>query len=214
MFRFIFRKGEEEVLEEVMENGLDSDQLLSINEHSPLNGERRNLQKNTQGDSPYSSDLLQIDLVRYSKGAYDMMGKLYFHGHFQCFTLEGNVAGEEESFFLPAGLYEVTLNSHGGKNAAYGFRYQHMHRGMLHILRGQDFPFPCIHQGNRYTDRKGSILVGKIPIHEKELSMRRELWFSDESYKKIYPELAGHLLEGGKVQLWIREEFQPLLPGS
>ena len=120
--------------------------------------------------------------------------------------------GEDGSVYLPEGIYEVGLKTMGGKNATYYYRYQDMHRGMLHIQRGNDFPFSIIHEGNRYTDRKGSVLVGSIPVLEEELAARRELWFSDEAYAKIYPELADHLMKGGRIQLWIREEFQPLLP--
>ncbi len=210
MFRFIFRRGEELFEEEVLENGHDSERLLSIGEELPTNGKH----EKEPEEPPIFTDLMQVDLVRYSKGAYDILGKLYFKGHFQCFTLEGNLLGEEEGIFLPEGVYEIVLREGGGKNVAYAFRYKNMHQGMLQILRGEEFPYAYLHEGNTYTDRRGSILLGKIPLHEKDLGRRRELWFSNESYAHVYPEIAGHLLNGGKVQLWIREEFQPLLPNS
>ncbi|MEM6631778.1 MAG: DUF5675 family protein [Bacteroidota bacterium] len=208
MFRFIFRKGGEELEGQLEGNGQDSEHLLSLQE-ADLDEGILELHQNGQNGQP---ELLQVDLIRYSQGAYDILGKMYFNGHFQCFTLEGNVLGDEGTVYLPRGIYEVGLKTKGGKNATYFFRYQDMHRGMLHIQRGKDFPFSVIHEGNRYTDRKGSILVGSIPVQEKELGTRRELWFSDEAYAKIYPELADHLMKGGRIQLWIREEFQALLP--
>ncbi len=145
-------------------------------------------------------------IIRYSRGKQDVLGKFYMNGHFECFTLESlNPDRPYMEELLPVGRYELALRKEGGKHVAYHFRYKAMHRGMLWIKGAEGFPFALIHEGNNYSDVPGSILVGELPVREDQPELQREVWYSDQAYRKIYPNIADHLAKGGKVSLWIRE---------
>jgi len=149
---------------------------------------------------------LAVEVIRYSKGAKDILGKLYINGSFKCFTLEYiHPEKGENGSIIPMGLYELGLRNEGGKNAAYYFRYKAMHRGMIWIQNAQSFPFAVLHEGNQYTDVPGSLLVGELPIREDEINRPREVWYSDQAYRNIYPLLADAITQGIPAKLWIKE---------
>lgn len=149
-------------------------------------------------------DTIWVDLVRYSEGAHDTLGRLSIGDTFFCFTLEGPAdPAAGDAGCLPTGTYDLALRKAGGKHATYRHRYREMHQGMLWVQGSDRFPYAQIHEGNRQTDVPGSIIVGEQPLREHETQTKREIWYSVQAYQELYPVLSRHLVMGGEVKLRI-----------
>ena len=140
-----------------------------------------------------SDDKLQLNLMRYSSGQHDTLGKLYVDGDFICFTLEPPVGD-----CIAIGTYEVVLREQGGKHSAYWYRFKDMHKGMLWIKETGEIPYAYFSVGNRVEDSLGSILLGIEVKNESESSQIREIWHSEKAYKNFYPKVVA-ALESGKL---------------
>ncbi len=192
LFRFIFGETEETPAKEEVQPKAES-----------------TLEPSTEDvEDTYAADLPEWEavVVRYNRGKHDVLGKFYLNGHFECFTLEP--LDSRKSYMdeiIPMGSYSLNLRREGGKNVAYYYRYKAMHRGMLWVKGAHDFPFALIHEGNHESDVPGSILIGELPVKEDQTDEPREVWYSDQAYRKIYPKVADHLAKGGIVTLSIRE---------
>ena len=143
-------------------------------------------------------DVLAVDLVRYSSGAHDTLGKLYVQGAFVAYTLEDAhrdtpVPGETR---IPAGNYELALRTEGGRHPTYLYRFGDLHKGMLWIKDVPRFPFALICIGNSESDTDGSVLVGTQAVREEDPANRREIWYSEQAYRSLYPRIASHLAAG------------------
>jgi hypothetical protein len=61
---------------------------------------------------------------------------------------------------IPAGRYEILLNTSGNMNVRYRKKFP-FHIGMLHLQNVPNFKFIYIHIGNTDDDTSGCLLVGK-----------------------------------------------------
>lgn len=151
-----------------------------------------------------STPCFKVELIRYSKGKHDILGKLYVEGKFYCFTLE---ATDAKLTRVPVGEYELGLKTDGGRHATYYFRYKDLHQGMLYLKGFEADRIPLIHEGNRDTDHPGSIIVGEQPFRENQAEQKREVWYSGPAYQELYPVLAQKIAANQKVCLHIVEEY-------
>jgi hypothetical protein len=104
---------------------------------------------------------------------------------------------------LPAGTYKLALRTTGGKHTAYAYRFGDWHRGMIQILSPQSSEPRYIHIGNDAKYAYGSVLVGKEAPQADQTQTPREIWYSEEAYKALYPRIADALAAGKLVQLTI-----------
>lgn len=118
-----------------------------------------------------------------------------------CFMIEDEFravkkAGETR---IPAGRYEITLNTIGGMNARYN-KYP-WHRGMLEIQGVAGFDYIYIHTGNDDEDTEGCLL----PNYKADIDkMRGENSF--ECYKDLYLEIVSAIKCDEKVFITIEDE--------
>lgn len=154
-----------------------------------------------------SSNHLIINLVRYSTGKEDTLGKLYINNQLYCYTLEDQyrevkVSGDTR---IPAGEYEIIFRKVGGMNDTYSLKYPDIHKGMLWLQQVPGFQYILIHIGNSEADTKGCILVGNHVVGENNTQKARQITGSKDAYYKVYPIVAAHLEKGGKVTIKITD---------
>ncbi|MEM8889736.1 MAG: DUF5675 family protein [Bacteroidota bacterium] len=137
-------------------------------------------------------------MKRSSYGTHDTLGKLFINGEFAAFSLESPKAK-----CLEAGSYNLCLRSEGGRHASYWYRFGNMHKGMLFLQSDKDGVYPYVCIGNLGSDANGSILLGTQFNKEEEESAKREVWYSENAYTKVYPQIAGKLAEGESLSLTI-----------
>ena len=156
-----------------------------------------------------ADNMMLIDVVRYSSGTHDTLGKFYINGVEQCYTLEDEYREVKKhgDTRIPAGTYNVTLRTVGGKHASYWSRFKDIHKGMLWIRNIPNYEYVLIHIGNHDAHTEGCILVGLQPDPSKEnkLEEKRQIWSSTAAYKKIYPPIANHLAAGNQVVIRVTD---------
>ncbi|GAB4404999.1 MAG: hypothetical protein OHK0039_05650 [Bacteroidia bacterium] len=151
--------------------------------------------------------VLVFELQRYSAGRHDTIGKLSHRGELLAYTIENPLTGDlpGEALAIPAGDYPVRLRSEGGRHATYAFRFGDFHKGLLWICDVPSFEFPVIQLGNDALHAYGSITVGTQVQREQQIDQRRELWYSEQAYRKVYGAMVAHILAGREVRLHIRD---------
>lgn len=142
---------------------------------------------------------MELTVFRYSSDAETTLGMLLEGDSFLCYTLEDEarevkVAGETR---IPAGEYEVTLRTVGGKHAKYGRRYPDIHKGMLWVRDVPGFKYVLIHVGNTDDDTEGCLLLGDSSV--QNITLEGSIGASRNAYRRVYPRIANHLAAGGKV---------------
>ena len=154
--------------------------------------------KEEKVEEPSSDEGLQVSLKRESYGMQDTVGKMYINGKFAAFTLES-----PKSSCIPEGSYPLTLRKTGGKHSSYWFRFKHMHKGMIFIDSKKEDLFPYLSIGNIGKEAKGSILLGTELKNEDSTDAAREVWYSTQAYKTLYPTIADALESGQELMLEI-----------
>jgi len=153
--------------------------------------------------------LMVIDVVRYSSGKHDTLGKMYIDGEQVAVTLEDEYreVKVKKDTRIPAGTYNVTLRTVGGKHAAYWHKFPDFHKGMLWIRDIPNFEWVLIHIGNHDAHTDGCILVGTQvdPQKENQLEVKRNIWSSPTAYKKVYPIIANHLAAGKRAVIRVTD---------
>ena len=146
---------------------------------------------------------MELEALRFRSGKEATLGLLLdITGgakKFLCFTLEDQfqpvkVSGETR---IPAGRYEVTLRTTGGKHSKYGARSPDMHGGMLWVRNVPGFEYILIHVGNDDDDTEGCLLVGDTSV--QNVTGRGMIGGSGNAYERIYPLIADRLAAGEKV---------------
>lgn len=147
---------------------------------------------------------MKIKLIRYNSQRDYTNGLLFVNDRFECYTLEDEyrsikVFGETR---IPEGTYNVELRTVGGKNEKYKRKFPDMHKGMLWIKDVPGFEYILIHIGNTDQDTAGCVLVGSTADKDKGF-----IGASTAAYRDFYPEIAEHILIGGKVTIEIKNIF-------
>ena len=151
-------------------------------------------------------DEIRIFLVRQKSDEFSTLGKLYFNGQVQCYSLENayhdtKIKGMTR---IPKGTYSLSLRCFGGFHARYSKRYcdglKLNHKGMIEIDNVRDFTDILFHPGNSHKDTEGCILMGekyqRTDDGYKVLSSRK-------AYEKIYPMITQMVLDHQSVILEI-----------
>ncbi len=100
---------------------------------------------------------------------------------------------------IPAGRYEIKLNTLGAMNARY--KKYSWHKGMLELQSVSDFDYIYIHSGNDHEDTEGCLL----PNYKADLgNMRGENSFN--CYKDLYLEITSAMKDGERVFITIEDE--------
>ena len=124
-----------------------------------------------------------LNLVRTAKRIGYTIGRLYVDGRYLCDTLEDTDRGLtmigadaskkiKKETAIPAGFYEVDLNTQSPKYAAQGWARELCDAKMPRLKDVPLFSGILIHPGNTPTDTEGCILVGKNSVVGKVLQSR------------------------------------------
>lgn len=153
--------------------------------------------------------MLEFELWRFSSGAESTLGILFepFAGRlrFLCFTLEDEfrTIKKFEETRIPAGSYSLSLRLHGGHHQRYERRFADFHKGMIEIDAVPGFTDILVHIGNNDDDTAGCILVADAS--SQNITEAGSQGASRAAYIRIYPHMAGPLVEGKEVRLTIKD---------
>ncbi len=144
------------------------------------------------------SNTLQLTVLRYNSAKDYTDGLFFINDKFECYTLEDEDRtikkfGETR---IPDGTYRITLRTIGGFHKRYTKKFGSFHHGMLWVRDVPEFEYILIHIGNTDDDTAGCLLVGTSSDAYKGF-----IGGSTGAYKKMYPKIANHLLEGGEVTI-------------
>ncbi len=145
---------------------------------------------------PQGSGLL---LQRYSEGTHDTIGKLYLNGELLAYTLEDPAAGHR----IAPGSYTLTLIQEGGRHTTYAYRFGDYHKGLIAVSNSGMSYQSTFHIGNTVDHLYGSILLGQSVHKEDQSDQKREVWYSENAYRKVYDALLPTLQEKGELALEI-----------
>lgn len=138
---------------------------------------------------------LQLELKRTSYGELDTIGEMYVNGKLAAYTIESPKAS-----CISEGTHPLSLRTTGGKHSSYWFKFKHIHKGMIFIEGDHGDLFPTLSIGNIGKEARGSILIGK---ELKSEASPREVWYSTDAYKALYPQISEALESGKKLSLTI-----------
>lgn len=147
--------------------------------------------------------IMELRLDRVHNGTDHTNGLFYINNELQCFTLEDEertkkVWGETRVF---SGRFKILLRTVGGFHQRYLRKYgAEFHKGMLWLQDVPEFEFILIHIGNDDDDTAGCILVGTTTNAPENF-----IGGSVKAYKKIYPQIRDHILNGGEVWITIND---------
>ena len=146
---------------------------------------------------------MDLEVLRYSSQDETTLGLLFGDGQFLCYSLEDEaravkVAGETR---IPAGKYDITLRTVGGKHAKYAARFPDIHKGMLWVRNVPGFEYILIHVGNTDDDTEGCLLLGDSST--QNVSHEGSIGASVNAYKRVYPLIANRLAAGEKVTITV-----------
>jgi len=147
---------------------------------------------------------MKLEVLRFSSQSDDTLGALFdvTNGRkFLAFTIEDEfrkekVKGETR---VPAGTYQVKLRTVGGFHTKYAEKYGSMHKGMLHVQDVPGFEYILIHTGNTDEHTDGCLLVGNTS--QQNVTKNGFIGESGDAYKRIYPDIAKVLVDGGEVTI-------------
>ena len=147
---------------------------------------------------------MKLEVLRFSSQEDSTLGALFdvTDGRkFLAFTLEDEyretkVAGETR---VPAGTYKITLRTVGGFHGKYAAKYGDMHKGMLWVRDVPGFEYILIHTGNTDEHTDGCLLVANTS--QENITRDGFIGESGNAYKRIYPDIAKVLVDGGEVTI-------------
>lgn len=136
-----------------------------------------------------------LTLRRFASMIDWTLSAFYIDGQFQCFGLEDEhrdqkVPGETR---IPAGRYEIKLQTVGVLHNKYSARFAGVHVGMLALQNVPGFAGVMIHVGNTDDDTEGCILLGDVAMASGALGD------SVAGYRKAYAKISDKLRRGEKV---------------
>jgi len=155
-------------------------------------------------------------IFRYSDNDESTLG-LFFDWsgespRFLCHTLEDE--HREEKVFaetrIPAGAYRVKLRSYGGHHDRYSNKFPRIHVGMLEVMDVPGFTDILVHCGNDDDDTAGCLLLGET-ANSNIPGVDGFVGSSVAAYKRVYPEIAKVLMDGGRVTFVYKDMDRMLL---
>jgi len=152
---------------------------------------------------------MELELLRISSKEDSTNGILFnvTEGReFLCYTLEDQ--HQDTKIYaetrIPAGTYRITLRTVGGFHKRYTSKYRGLHKGMLWLRDVPGFEYILIHTGNHDDHTSGCILLGDTQTYNGKTNKNGFIGSSVTSYKRVYPEIAKVLDEGGSVNITIK----------
>jgi len=149
---------------------------------------------------------MQLEVLRFSSEDDSTSGLLFniTNGNrkFLAYTLEDEYREEKEMHEtrIPAGTYNVTLRTEGGFHQRYVAKYGDMHKGMLWVRDVPGFEYILIHTGNTDEHTSGCLLLGDTQTNN-QIKEDGFIGSSVQAYKRVYPQIAKVLEEGGTVNI-------------
>lgn len=146
---------------------------------------------------------MKLEVQRFSSQSNSTLGMLFDvtgTPKFLCYTLEDEfrevkVSGETR---IPSGTYNVTLRTEGGFNERYTEKFgADFNKGMLWVRDVPNFEYILIHIGNTDLDSSGCLLVGDSQT--QNITKNGFIGSSTDAYKRVYPQIADVLVNGGEV---------------
>jgi len=146
---------------------------------------------------------MKLQVQRFSSKSNSTLGMLFDVTDkpiFLCYTLEDEfrevkVSGETR---IPSGTYNITLRTEGGLNKRYTDKFgADFNKGMLWVRDVPNFEYILIHIGNTDLDSAGCLLVGDSQT--QNITKNGFIGSSTDAYKRIYPQIADVLVDGGEV---------------
>ena len=152
---------------------------------------------------------MKLEVLRFSSDSDSTLGALFDvtdKRKFLCFTLEDEfrevkISGETR---IPAGTYNVTLRTEGGFNQRYDDKFgTDFNKGMFWVRDVPGFEYILIHIGNTDDNTEGCLLVGDS--QNQNITEKGFLGSSTDAYRRIYPPIAGVLVNGGQVTITYKD---------
>jgi len=149
---------------------------------------------------------MQLEVLRFSSEDDSTSGLLFDitdnKRKFLAYTLEDEYRKEKEMHEtrIPAGTYNVTLRTEGGFHQRYVAKYGDMHKGMLWVRDVPGFEYILIHTGNTDEHTSGCLLLGDSQTNN-QVKEDGFIGSSVQAYKRVYPQIAKVLEEGGVVNI-------------
>ena len=146
---------------------------------------------------------MNLEVQRFSSKSNSTLGMLFDvtgKPKFLCYTLEDEfrevkVSGETR---IPSGTYNITLRTEGGVNTRYTEKFgADFNKGMLWVRDVPNFEYILIHIGNTDLDSSGCLLVGDSQT--QNITKNGFIGSSTDAYKRVYPQIADVLVNGGEV---------------
>ena len=149
---------------------------------------------------------MKLEVLRFSSEDDSTSGLLFDitdgNRKFLAYTLEDEYREEKEihETRIPAGTYNVTLRTEGGFHQRYVTKYGDMHKGMLWVRDVPGFEYILIHTGNTDEHTSGCLLLGDSQTNN-QVKEDGFIGSSVQAYKRVYPQIAKVLEEGGVVNI-------------
>jgi len=149
---------------------------------------------------------MELEVLRFSSEDDSTSGLLFditdSNRKFLAYTLEDEYREEKEihETRIPAGTYNVTLRTEGGFHQRYVAKYGDMHKGMLWVRDVPGFEYILIHTGNTDEHTSGCLLLGDSQTNN-QVKEDGFIGSSVQAYKRVYPQIAKVLEEGGVVNI-------------
>ena len=149
---------------------------------------------------------MELEVLRFSSEDDSTSGLLFNitdgNRKFLAYTLEDEYREEKEMHEtrIPAGTYNVTLRTEGGFHQRYVTKYGDMHKGMLWVRDVPGFEYILIHTGNTDEHTSGCLLLGDSQTNN-QIKEDGFIGSSVQAYKRVYPQIAKVLEDGGTVNI-------------
>ena len=149
---------------------------------------------------------MENKIIRVAEGKQSTLSQLYINGIFQCYLLEDKIREVKiaSQTAIPAGIFELKLNTWGAKNVDYKKAFGKLHQGMIEISGLPNFSSVYIHTGNTIRETAGCPLCGfGFQFADGDFQVSQSV----AAYKMIYPKLVALAkLENNKIT--IENNFQ------
>ena len=154
---------------------------------------------------------MKLQVIRTQLGRDATNGLLFIDGLFECYTLEDQYQAVKvmHETCIPEGKYDIKFRTVGGFHTRYKERYGAEHYGMLWLQDVPGFEYILIHTGNTDEHTDGCLLVGNTS--QENITRDGFIGESGNAYKRIYPDIAKVLVDGGEVTITYVDYDTPIV---